>query len=987
MINYWKLSEDIDRNEDVFPKWLAISRLYSLFDNTSFFACQAPSKFFKSNDAFSDVADPSSTLYNPGFIRILVLSDTDGNLIEQVILWTHFENPENRQFPWHLSNFQPKLQLLFDQEGLTLVLENILMQYGAGHYCSLEMGQFPLSGGQFLTAYSSEEKLVFINSSDIFSESEMRDEMKYRQRNQTISMKKAIREAELFFGYPCSLNLIGENGRLFLFDIQPVVIKANGNKKWLSFAVQNLIISLERAAFLAEFIVKDGGSNLVTNDTKVIAKGNGNFPTIVSGNIILKLEDVVPNKGQILITRNSHPIPYEKLQHISAVISNVGTNTSHAAIIASALGKPYVTGVKEIALRTETGEISIDREILYAGELITVNGATGEIFKGLIEIKRTKTSEYEDLLDAENYKELIPDILVNCDDLIGIRDLGLESVRGFGLIRTEHMVTMSAGNEQLPINLYKRGYAEKKQSFFKQVEDLHFQFFTELNTFFPGKSLCFRFFDFLEDEVGNDAKVDLPRVSNPMLGERGSRLGVLHDGLYESQFRGLLRGMVNASPTPGLSVMLPFVAFAEEIRYFKRLLEAVSIEEEFKDLNIPYEFGIMLEQPALLWQLEDFADIVDFVSVGSNDLTQLSLGISRNDGNEILQKYLESGIINTDPFQDLSVGGTWDFIVAFRDKLRSLNPAAKFGVCGVHAGINLNFPLFCNRAVDYLSVPAGLVKLTQNGILKSCILRKHDAQDELLLPAGCFSTLLPKCFIKVLGYLRSGKKNKAQLAAFAWARQVSTYMGLPENINWKFFKRDICHHWYGKNEFKRFAPGWQIKEVLLYGEGLGTNQIRLSVFPNDIACHSISVKLSLTDFNSWAQHLPQDAQSNWVEAFPNRPANEVCFRSYFSMDEYYYEFSEGQAMMAFEEQQGLHDIIRIDCKNDILSQIETADTVIKPVILEFLNANVADLRLKHFDLITKLGFSQISVEGYVVRKNPIQYLIVDIDSPFDVAFI
>lgn len=975
------------------PDWLKSICLYSSFDGLNLLVCD--SIFFdKENPEFpfkcyNWETKPSTNNFYRLFLR---------NANTKEVIW-HATLFDNSVFA---GNFWPflithRVPMSSDQEGLQKLVEKygletaikLLFEMYPGCICHAIIGALPdmAARGDLLTVYPDGNHIRYISSKGFNKELTVHPEF----LDTATAIASAVKDLWIYttvtYKFPCALKLSTVAGRVYIYEISPLINPSEKNEHWLNDATQSGHIDKERGWYLFKTITIPRSPQLVGLKRTPMGSGNGNLPKVVIGHAIFDIDKIIPDTSQILITQGSQPLAYEKLKHISAVISVVGTNTSHAAIIASALGIVYVTGVNGLVLNRANNCAIVKGTLIEENEMITVDGRDGKVYKGEVDLVPPSVDPYDQVLADKKYLETVPRVLSNCD-ILNIQPSTISDCTGFGLIRTEHLLNEFKQHQHIPFDLYSRQYEGEKDKLYSDLESLHEELILNLARNFPGKSLCFRFFDFLADEIdfSSGAKT-VP--SDSMLGERGSRLGLLHKGLYESQIRGLLKGAIAlAKPNKSLELglMLPFIAFPGEVQYFKKILVNIIKEFEVQEDIIQVKFGIMLEQPSLYWQLDEIANLVDFISVGTNDLTQLSLGISRNYGNEIIHQYIQSGIISHNPFLNLEVGGTWDFISAFLTKLRHLNLEIKFGICGVHASIHANFPLFLSAGVDYLSVDPNLVTITYKGLVSSRIFQDQSRINQELTRDGIVSVIFQEYFSETQSYLDRLKKGKAQLCAFAWAGEVSKRLFMRPNINWKFFKRDICHRWYGKIEFRRFGPGWIIEDVYEYSIQLGLQEIRLSIFPNDIACHSVSFKLNVNCPQSWYVEIPTDAFGNWIEVFPNRATNDICFRSYYSRDKYYFEFSEGQAMMAFEEQQGSHPVYRIDCNMDI-----TAQALIIPgngdSILKFLELASSQLAVLHLDLITTLGFSQISVEGYVTDSFDGGFVIVDIDTPFDIAFI
>ncbi|WP_209123984.1 pyruvate, phosphate dikinase [Alkalihalobacillus sp. BA299] len=468
---------------------------------------------------------------------------------------------------------------------------------------------------------------------------------------------------------------------------------------------------------------------------EVIAKGLPASPGSATGHVVfdadVATEWVKHGKKVVLVSHETSPEDIHGVIAAEGVLTTNGGMTSHAAVVARGMGKPCICGCEEIKIDPERKRFYIGNTTIVEGDWITLDGTTGRVINGTVALKEPEISpELLKLLEwADSIKHL--KVLTNADtpeDAAKARDFKAE---GIGLCRTEHMFMST---ERLPVvqemilaqSLEERHRALDKllpmqQSDFEGIfEAMHGFPVTirlldpPLHEFLPKiEELLEKQFSLKEPEVNEKHEQLIRKVRNlqevnPMLGQRGCRLGILFPEIYRMQviaiFRAavkLIRQKINVIP----EVMIPLVGHVNELEIMRKLVDEAA-EEVFLEegLRVNYKVGTMIEVPRAALTADEIAEHADFFSFGTNDLTQMTYGYSRDDAEgKFLSYYLEHKVIPTNPFQVLDTEGVGALIKCAVKKGRAQKTALKTGICGEHGG-NKESIFFCHMTgLNYIS--------------------------------------------------------------------------------------------------------------------------------------------------------------------------------------------------------------------------------------------------------------------------------------------
>jgi pyruvate,orthophosphate dikinase len=449
----------------------------------------------------------------------------------------------------------------------------------------------------------------------------------------------------------------------------------------------------------------------------VAAKGLNASPGAASGKIVFDA-DTAEERGRagesvILVRWETTPDDIHGLIQARGVLTAHGGMTSHAAVVARGMGKPCVAGCEELALDAEAKLARIGRHELREGEVITIDGGTGEVILGEVPLVAPRINEdFEKVLAwADDFRRLR--VRANADtpeDATRAREFGAE---GIGLCRTEHMFM---AEDRLPLvrDMILAADGAERRATLERLLPLQQADFEGIFTAMAGLPVTIRLLDpplheFLPPlEQATSARmadrVRALREANPMLGTRGCRLGLQYPEIYEMQVRAIVRAAAavreRTGEAPLVEIMHPLVGFAEELRRLRALTIATAEDEG----DVEYLVGTMIELPRACIRADEIAEEADFFSFGTNDLTQTALGFSRDDAEgKFLTHYLEDGVLQDNPFETLDVTGVGDLMRIAVERGRGVKDDLKLGICGEHGGEPRSVAFCHELGLDYVS--------------------------------------------------------------------------------------------------------------------------------------------------------------------------------------------------------------------------------------------------------------------------------------------
>ncbi len=464
---------------------------------------------------------------------------------------------------------------------------------------------------------------------------------------------------------------------------------------------------------------------------KVLTKGLPASPGAATGPVVFFAEDAEKYKEEkgiqaILVRIETSPEDLKGMLDATGILTKLGGMTSHAAVVARGMGKCCVSGAGEIVIDYKKRTLTIGETVIKEGDWISLNGSTGEVYLGQVATKAAELDEdFRGLLDlASKYARL--KVRTNADtprDAMQAMEFGAE---GIGLCRTEHMFFEGDRIKAVREMILAKDEAGRRVALAKLLP-IQRGDFEEMFKVMNGYSMTVRLLDpplhefvphtekeqrELAEEIGLTFEEVQSRVNNlsevnPMLGHRGCRLGNTYPEITEMQTRAIIEAAMNvhkAGKPVSVEIMVPLVGNHKELRYQKNVIDKVA-EEVFAERNdrIDYLVGTMIEVPRAAVTANQIAEVAEFFSFGTNDLTQMTLGFSRDDIAKFLPEYLKKGILKNDPFQILDRNGVGQLIREAVFKGRSTRENLKCGICGEHGGEPSSVE-FCHYAgLNYVS--------------------------------------------------------------------------------------------------------------------------------------------------------------------------------------------------------------------------------------------------------------------------------------------
>jgi pyruvate,orthophosphate dikinase len=534
-----------------------------------------------------------------------------------------------------------------------------------------------------------------------------------------------------------------EDGKLFLLQTRPAKRHATSMVKVAVDLVDEGLISREEALGRLDPAQLDQLLHPMIDpkaDYEVVARGLNASPGAATGSIVFDA-DTAEERGRagesvILVRQETSPDDFHGMVEAKGILTAVGGLTSHAAVVARGMGKPCVTACDGLSINHAERKARLGAHDLAEGDVVTIDGGTGAVILGPVDLVPPQINQNFELLLAwaDDIRRL--KVRANADtpaDAAKAREFGAQ---GIGLCRTEHMFMVE---DRLPLvraMIMASGEDERREALAKllppQQED-----FEGIFEAMAGLPVTIRLLDpplheflpSLEEAESPEMarRIRALREANPMLGTRGCRLGLLFPEIYEMQVRAIIRAAAaverRTGEAPLVEIMHPLVGFAEELRRLRELTVRTAGEEGDGD----YRCGTMIELPRACIRADEIAAHADFFSFGTNDLTQTTLGFSRDDAEgKFLTHYLDDGILRQNPFETLDQSGVGELMELAVERARSAKPDLKLGICGEHGGDPASVA-FCHRlGLDYVScspyrVPLARLAAAQAALAESAV--------------------------------------------------------------------------------------------------------------------------------------------------------------------------------------------------------------------------------------------------------------------------
>ena len=449
-------------------------------------------------------------------------------------------------------------------------------------------------------------------------------------------------------------------------------------------------------------------------------------------------------KKVILVRTETSPEDIHGMHAAEAIITARGGMTSHAAVVARGMGRPCVSGAGDIRIDYEAKEFSVMNRVVKRGDTLTIDGATGQIFFGSVDMMQPELSG--DFSKIMNWADIAKTLKIRANaetplDVTTAKDFGAE---GIGLCRTEHMFfeeNRLAHFREMILSSNKTG----RQDALEKILPVQREDFATIFRIMEGRPCTIRLLDpplheFLphtEDDIVSVAKsLGLPKKelmlrsrelaeTNPMLGHRGCRLGISYPEIYEMQARAIFEAQIIVESEIGkklnAEIMIPLVSSPEELEILCNTIKKLADKIGAKN----YSIGTMIELPRAALLAGEIAHHAEFFSFGTNDLTQTTYGLSRDDAGKFLPDYVRAGIIEKDPFVTLDQDGVGQLINIATLKGRKTRSDIKLGICGEHGGDPSSIEFCHNLGLDYVSCSPYRVPIARLAAAQAAILSKR----------------------------------------------------------------------------------------------------------------------------------------------------------------------------------------------------------------------------------------------------------------------
>ena len=516
-----------------------------------------------------------------------------------------------------------------------------------------------------------------------------------------------------------------ENSKLFILQTRNGKRTPEASLKIAMDMVKENILTKEEAILKVEpssinKLLNGDFDEKFLKEATFLTKGLAASSGVAVGRIMFDSKKVKIREKTILVREETSPEDLQGMTLAQGIVTLKGGATSHGAVVAR------VTGCSEIKIDEIKRTMTVGEHVLKEGDFISVSGHTGEIFLGKIPLKENSFSdELKEFISwAADVKRM--EVRMNADTPEDAKQGKSFGAAGIGLCRTEHMFFKHDKIWAIRDFILSDRGEEKKKSL-KKLFELQKKDFLEILEILDGSEVNVRLLDPPVHEFLPKTKEDREKMAeilgkpveeieirirklkdeNPMLGHRGCRLGVSYPELYRMQGKAIMEAAYECSKK-GIKVhpeiMIPFIMEAKELAYLKKEIEE-EIEILFEEIGerVEYKLGTMIEIPRACLLADEIAEHADFFSFGTNDLTQMSMGLSRDDSVKFLDDYREKGIWEGEPFYSIDTKSVTKLVKIALDNAKPVKPDLKIGVCGEHGGDPKSIEFFENNNFDYIS--------------------------------------------------------------------------------------------------------------------------------------------------------------------------------------------------------------------------------------------------------------------------------------------
>ena len=569
-------------------------------------------------------------------------------------------------------------------------------------------------------------------------------------------LKKIFKQLENKYKDMQDIEFTVENNKLWILQTRSGTRTARAAIKIAVDMVREKLISNKEAVLRVDPNTLDTLLHPTLNEKaekKVIALGLPASPGAASGKVTFSADEAERLKeqmhGTILVRIETSPEDINGMHAAKGILTARGGMTSHAAVIARGMGKPCVSGSSEIEIDYENKLFKAGNFKIKEGDVITIDGGSGKVMLGEVStVKPDISGDFSKLMDwADQYRKL--KVRTNSEtpaDTKTARDFGAE---GIGLCRTEHMFFDEKRIISVRQMILSKTPEDRKKALAKLLPYQKSDFF-EIFKIMNGLPVTVRLLDpplheFLPktdkdiDDVAKELNISNQNIKsriielheqNPMLGHRGCRLGISYPEIYQMQCQAIFEALVECRKKkikPVIpEIMIPLVSTAAEIQILRSLVvkEAEKIQK-IHSIKIQYYVGTMIELPRAALRANAIAKFADFFSFGTNDLTQTTFGISRDDSGKFLNDYVENKIFNKDPFVSIDEKGVGELIKIAVERGRMQKKSLKLGICGEHGGDPASIEFCEKNKLNYVSCSPYRVPIARLAAAQAYLKRKN----------------------------------------------------------------------------------------------------------------------------------------------------------------------------------------------------------------------------------------------------------------------
>ena len=488
-------------------------------------------------------------------------------------------------------------------------------------------------------------------------------------------------------------------------------------------------------------------------ERKVVARGLPASPGAASGKIVFTADEAeaqATDGTQVILCRTeTSPEDIHGMHAAVGILTTRGGMTSHAAVVARGMGRACVAGAGELRIDHKSGVMRVRDLEFKEGDLITLDGSTGEVMQGAVPTVQPELSgDFATVMEwADKFRTM--GVRVNCDTPQEAKVAVKFGCEGIGLCRTEHMF-FDAGRIVAMREMILADNVEQRRRALDKLLPYQREDFIALFKEMAGRPVTIRLLDpplheFLPhedaavEEVAEASGLTVEHVrarslklieTNPMLGHRGCRLGITYPEIYEMQARAIFEAVAAVEKETGTSVepevMIPLISVKKEFEVLRELVDKVAEDvRKSEGVEIKYLVGTMIELPRACLRASEIAEGAEFFSFGTNDLTQTAFGLSRDDAGNFLGAYEQRGLIDQDPFISLDPEGVGELMLIGAERGRKTRPDIKLGICGEHGGDPASIAFCQTVPLDYVSCSPYRVPIARLAAAQAALARKN----------------------------------------------------------------------------------------------------------------------------------------------------------------------------------------------------------------------------------------------------------------------